>query len=94
MTIDFNQLLHELMANGMFLPVLGLLGWVLRNYLRDKFVSIDDFNAYKEGRGEEEREYREHVKDEFEDKQNYLQTIDRKVNENAKEIARIEGKLE
>jgi len=92
MTIE--QFLNNVIGSSWLLPLLAILGWILVKYLDGKFLSTDDFNKYKEARGEEEREYREHIKDEFEEKQRYIETVDKKANDNGREVARLEGKLE
>jgi len=92
MTIE--QFLENVIGSSWLLPIMGALGWVLVKYLDGKFISVKDFNAYKEARGEEEKEYREFVKEEYDDMRGYIQTVDKKANDNGKEVARLEGKLE
>ena len=94
MTINVDQLLHELMANGLFLPLLAGGGWILRNYLRDKFVSVSDFEAYKEAHDKEKNNYKKFMDEELEEKQKYLMTLDERTQGHATDIAEIKGRLE
>jgi hypothetical protein len=92
--MKIEQFLESALGSSWLLPLLGIGGWLLVKYLSDKFISIADFNAYKEARGEESKEYREFIKSELDERQEYIIAVDRKVNENAKEIARLEGKID
>ena len=90
MEIDIGNVL----GSSWLVPLFVIGSWALVKFLDGKFITMADFNAYKEARGEEEKEYREFVNKELEDKQNYLKAIDKKANDNGKEVARLEGKLD
>ena len=89
MTIE--QFLNNVIGSSWLLPLLALGGWVLRNYLRDTFVSVDDMNAYKEAHDKKYLDYQEFVKHEIDEHQRYIEAVDKKANQNGKDIAEVKG---
>ena len=75
MEIDLNSALNS----TWLLPVIGILSWALVKFLDGKFISTADFNAYKEARGEEEREYREYIDKELKGRKEHEVTLYEKI---------------
>jgi len=81
--------LSNILGSTWLLPVMGLLSWALVKFLDGKFVSTEDFNAYKEARGKEEKEYREFK--ELGERESYIQRIDKKEQKTRGAVQKLAG---
>ena len=94
MEIDVNQLIHSAFGSSWLVPVLGFLGWGLVKFLDGKFTTVQTFNNYVTDVEKKLDELKDEQHADMDRLDNYIQVVDKKAQQNGKDIARVEGRLE